>query len=192
MLVVTSGKLAALVLLGVPATLVPILLLGRRVRRLSRANQDRVADVSAYVDEAMHEIRTVQAYAHEAADRRSSAIAPRPRMRSGVARIGNKAFLIAAVMLIAFCAVGVILWIGGHDVLAGRLTAGELSAFVFYAVVVATAAGTISEVWGELQRAAGATERLIELLDTEPRHRRAGEPAGAAGAAAGRGQASTR
>ena len=169
MLFVTSWKLALLVLLGVPATLVPILFLGRRVRRLSRANQDRVADVSSYVDEAVHEIRTVQAYAHEQQDRESFARHAEAVYQAGVARIGNKAFLVALVMLIGFCAVGVILWIGGHEVLAGRLSAGELSAFVFYASVVATGAGTVSEVWGELQRAAGATERLVELLQTRPR-----------------------
>jgi len=169
MLFVTSWKLAAFVLLGVPATLIPILVLGERVRRLSRASQDRVADVSAYVDEAVHEIRTVQAYAHEDADRDSFARHAEAAYRVGVARIGQKAFLISSVMLIAFSAVGVILWVGGHDVLAGRLSTGELSAFVFYAVVVATGAGTISEVWGELQRAAGATERLMELLETPPR-----------------------
>ena len=169
MMFVVSWKLATFVLLGIPATLVPILLLGRRVRRLSRDNQDRVADVSAYVDEAVHEIRTVQAYAHEGKDRDTFAAHAEAAYRSGVARIGQKAFLIASVMLIAFCAVGVILWVGGHDVFAGRLTAGELSAFVFYAFVVAGGAGTISEVWGELQRAAGATERLMEILDTRPR-----------------------
>jgi ATP-binding cassette subfamily B protein len=168
MMFVTSWKLALFVLLGIPATLAPILLLGRRVRRLSRANQDRVADVSAYVDEAVHEIRTVQAYAHEGEDRTAFAAHAEAAYRSGVERIGQKAFLIASVMLIAFCAVGVILWVGGHDVFAGRLTAGELSAFVFYAFVVATGAGTVSEVWGELQRAAGATERLMEILDTRP------------------------
>jgi ATP-binding cassette subfamily B protein len=168
MMFVTSWKLAACVLVGIPATLVPILLLGRRVRRLSRDNQDRVADVSAYVDEAVHEIRTVQAYAHEGEDRAAFARAAEAAYRSGVSRVGQKAFLIAAVMLIAFCAVGVILWLGGHDVFAGRMTAGELSAFVFYAFVVATGAGTVSEVWGELQRAAGATERLMEILDTKP------------------------
>jgi ATP-binding cassette subfamily B protein len=168
MMFVTSWKLALFVLLGIPATLVPILLLGRRVRRLSRDNQDRVADVSSYVDEAVHEIRTVQAYAHEAEDRAAFAAHAEAAYRSGVARIGQKAFLIASVMLIAFCAVGVILWIGGHDVFAGSLTAGELSAFVFYAFVVATGAGTVSEVWGELQRAAGATERLMEILDSRP------------------------
>jgi ATP-binding cassette subfamily B protein len=169
MLVLTSGKLAALVVLGVPATLVPILLLGRKVRRLSRANQDRVADVSAYVDESIHEIRTVQAYGHEEADRKYFGERAEAAYASGVERIGNKAFLISAVMLIAFCAVGLILWIGGHDVLAGRITAGELSAFVFYAMVVASAAGALSETWGELQRAAGSTERLMELMDTQPR-----------------------
>ena len=168
MLFVTSWKLAVLVLLGVPATLFPILFLGRRVRRLSRASQDRVADVSSYIDEAVHEIRTVQAYAHEDRDRAGFAHHAEAAYRAGVERIAQKAFLIASVMLIAFCAVGVILWIGGHDVLRGRLSAGELAAFVFYASVVASGAGTVSEVWGELQRAAGATERLVELLQTQP------------------------
>ncbi|HLX80901.1 MAG TPA: ABC transporter transmembrane domain-containing protein [Burkholderiales bacterium] len=168
MMFVVSWKLAACVLLGIPATLVPLLLLGRRVRRLSRDNQDRIADVSSYVDEAVHEIRTVQAYAHEEADRAAFGRHAEAAYRSGVSRIGQKAMLIALVMLIAFCAVGVILWVGGHDVFAGRLSAGELSAFVFYAFVVATGAGTISEVWGELQRAAGATERLMEILDARP------------------------
>jgi ATP-binding cassette subfamily B protein len=168
MLFFTSWKLAALVLIGVPATLVPILLLGRRVRRLSRASQDRVADVSAHVDEAVHEVRTVQAYGHEDADRAVFARHAEAAYAAARASIGQKAALIAAVMLIAFCAVGVILWVGGRDVLAGRLTPGELSAFVFYAGVVATGAGTVSEVWGELQRAAGATERLFELLDARP------------------------
>jgi ATP-binding cassette subfamily B protein len=168
MLFVTSWKLAVLVLLGVPATLVPILLLGRRVRRLSRASQDRVADVAAHIDEAIHEVRTVQAYAHEDLDRAAFARHAEAAYAAAAARIGQKAFLVAAVMLIAFCAVGLILWVGGHDVLAGRMTAGDLSAFVFYAAVVATGAGTVSEVWGEIQRAAGATERLFELLDAKP------------------------
>ncbi len=168
MLFVTSWKLAAFVLLGVPATLIPILLLGARVRRLSRASQDRVADISAYVDEAVHEIRTVQAYAHEDHDRAGFARHAEAAYGIALSRIRQKAFLISSVMLIAFSAVGIILWVGGHDVLSGRLTAGELSAFVFYAGVVAAGAGTVSEVWGELQQAAGAAERLMELLATEP------------------------
>ncbi len=168
LLFVASAKLAALIVLGIPATLVPILLIGRRVRRLSRDNQDRVADVSAHVDESIHEIRTVQAYVHEEADRGGFARATNAALDAGVLRVRVKAWLISLVMLIGFSAVGLILWIGGQDVLAGRMTAGELSAFVFYAVLVATGAATISEVWGEIQRAAGATERLMELLDTRP------------------------
>jgi ATP-binding cassette subfamily B protein len=169
MLFVTSWKLALLVLVGVPATLLPILLLGRRVRRLSRSNQDRVAEVSAYIDEAVHEIRTVQAYVHEDADRASFGRHAEAAYRAGVARVRQKAWLVAAVMLIAFSAVGIIMWIGGHDVFAGRMTPGELSAFVFYAAMVAAGAGTVAEVWGELQRAAGAAERLMDLLDTAAR-----------------------
>jgi len=176
MLFVTSWKLALLVLIGVPATLAPILVLGRRVRRLSRASQDRVAEVSAYIDEAVHEIRTVQAYAHEEVDRASFGRHAEAAYGAGVARIRQKAFLISTVMLIAFSAVGVIMWIGGHDVLAGRMTPGELTAFVFYAAVVAGGAGTVAEVWGELQRAAGATERLMDLLDTAPRILAPAEP----------------
>jgi ATP-binding cassette subfamily B protein len=168
MLFFTSWKLALLVLAGVPATLVPILLLGRRVRRLSRRSQDRVADVSAHVDEAVHEVRTVQAYVHEDLDRAAFGRHAEGAYAAARASIGQKAALIATVMLIAFSAVGGILWVGGHDVLAGRLTPGELSAFVFYAGLVATGAGTVAEVWGELQRAAGATERLFELLDARP------------------------
>jgi ATP-binding cassette subfamily B protein len=169
MLFVTSWKLALLVVLGAPATLIPILLLGRRVRRLSRDNQDRVADVSAYIDEAVHEIRTVQAYAHEDVDRAAFGRHAEEAYRAGVARIRQKAFLISAVMLIAFSGVGILLWIGGHDVFAGRMSPGELSAFVFYAAIVASGAGMVAEVWGELQRAIGATERLMELLHATPR-----------------------
>ena len=165
LLFTTSPRLALLIVLGVPATLIPILLLGRYVRRLSRSNQDRVAEVSAQVDEAMHEIRTVQAYGHEPRTAEAFDAAIAAACASGVERVRVKAWLISSVMLIAFCAVGVILWIGGHDVLEGRLTAGQLSAFVFYAGIVASGAGTVSEVWGEIQRAAGATERLMELLD---------------------------
>src|SRR5690349_6764959 len=168
LLFATSAKLAALIVLGVPATLIPILIMGRRVRRLSRVNQDRVADVSAHIDESLHEIRTVQAYGHEARTREAFDAATESAYEAGLHRIRVKAWLISLVMLIGFCAIGVIMWIGGHDVFAGRLTAGQLSAFVFYAAVVASGAGNVSEVWGEIQRAAGSTERLMELLDTQP------------------------
>src|SRR5438132_467082 len=155
-----------LVLAGLPVVLLPIILFGRRVRRLSRASQDRVADTGAYVDEAIHEIRTVQAYAHEPEDRGAYAERVEAAFAAGVRRIHQRALLIAAVIFLVFVAVGIILWIGGHDVLAGRLSAGQLSAFVFYAVIVATSIGAVSEVAGELPRAAGATERLLEILET--------------------------
>lgn len=166
LLMLTSLKLTLLVLAGLPAVLLPIILFGRRVRRLARASQDRVADTGAYVDEAIHEVRTVQAYAHEPEDRRAYAGRVEAAFGAGVRRIRQRALLIAAVIFLVFGAVGIVLWMGGHDVLAGRLSAGQLSAFVFYAVIVATSIGAVSEVAGDLQRAAGATERLLELLDT--------------------------
>ncbi len=176
MLVITSPKLTALVVLGVPLVIAPILLFGRRVRKLSRASQDRIADVSAYIDEALHEIRTVQSYVHEDRDRERFGERVEQAFGTAVRRIGQRALLVALVMLLAFGAVGVILWIGGHDVLAERISAGELSAFVFYAVLVAGAVGAVSEVIGDLQRAAGATERLMELLATEPAIRAPANP----------------
>ncbi|MFO1360971.1 MAG: ABC transporter transmembrane domain-containing protein [Burkholderiales bacterium] len=168
LLVITSPKLAALTLVGTAAALAPAFFLGRRVRHLARANQDRIAEVAAYVDEALHEVRTVQAYVHEDEDRRQLAARARGALDVAVARIRHRGLLFAAVLLTAFCGIGSILWIGGHDVFAGRLSAGELSAFVFYAAIVGSGAGTLAEVWGDLQRAAGATERLMELLAERP------------------------
>ncbi|MDH5285779.1 MAG: ABC transporter transmembrane domain-containing protein [Betaproteobacteria bacterium] len=176
MLALTSVKLTLLVLAGVPLVVAPILLFGRRVRRLARASQDRVGDVGAYVDEALHEIRTVQAYGHEGVDRARFGERVEAAFAAGKRRIAQRAMLVALVILLAFGAVGLILWIGGRDVLAGRISPGELSAFVFYAVIVASAVGTISEVVGDLQRAAGATERLFELLSLEPAIRAPSEP----------------
>ncbi|MEO8346802.1 MAG: ABC transporter transmembrane domain-containing protein [Betaproteobacteria bacterium] len=167
MLALTSAKLTAMVLVGVPLTVVPIILFGRRVRKLARASQDRVGDVGAYVDEALHEIRTVQAYGHEDEDRRQFGARVESAFATARQRIRQRAFLVATVILLVFGAVGVILWIGGHDVLTGRISPGQLSAFVFYAVIVASAVGAISEVIGDLQRAAGATERLFELLEVD-------------------------
>lgn len=168
MLLVTSPKLTGLVLLGVPLVLGPIILFGRRVRKLSRASQDRVADVGAYIDEALHEIRTVQAYGHESQDRQLFGDRVEAVFATSVRRIFQRASLMAAVILLVFGAIGFILWVGGHDVVAGRLSGGQLSAFIFYAVMMAVGVGTISEVIGDLQRAAGATERLMELMATEP------------------------
>ncbi len=176
MLAVTSAKLTLLVLLGVPLVVPPIILFGRRVRSLSRSSQDRLGDVGAYLDEALHEIRTVQAYGHEAVDRQRFADRVEDAFATARQRVRQRALLIAAVIFLVFGAVGVILWIGGHDVVSGRITGGQLSAFVFYAVIVASSVGTLSEVFGDVQRAAGASERLFELLAVEPAIRAPDEP----------------
>jgi ATP-binding cassette subfamily B protein len=168
MLGLTSPKLTLLVLVGVPLTVAPIVLSGRRARRLARASQDRLGDVGAYVDESLHEIRTMQAYVHEAADRRGFGERVEGAFGAARDRFRQRAALVATVILLVFGAIGVILWVGGHDVLAGRMSAGQLSAFVFYSVIVASAVAAISEVIGNLQRAAGATERLFELLEAVP------------------------
>jgi ATP-binding cassette subfamily B protein len=166
MLIVTSPRLTGLVFLVVPLVVIPIIVFGRRVRRLSRASQDRVADVSAYIEETLNAVRIVQAFGHEDVDRTRFDGRVREALTTAVGRIKARAALTALVMMLVFCSVGTILWLGGHDVLAGRITAGELSSFVFYAVVVAGSVGAISEVIGDLQRAAGASERLLELLAT--------------------------
>lgn len=166
MLAITSLKLTGLVLLSIPFVLVPILAFGRRLRKLARASQDRVADVGAFTDEVIHEIRTVQAYGHEAGARGAFNARVESTFETGVSRIRQRALLIMAVITLAFGAVAMILWVGGRDVIAGAITGGQLSAFIFYAVIVAGVVGTISEVVGDLQRAAGATERLVELLET--------------------------
>jgi ATP-binding cassette subfamily B protein len=168
MLAVTSPKLTALVLVIVPAVVVPIIAFGRRVRRLSRSSQDRIADVGAYAEEMINAIRTVQAFTHESVDRALFTARVTESFDTAIDRIRVRALLTAIVILLAFGAVTAVLWVGGYDVVGGRMTGGQLSAFVFYAVLVAFSVGTISEVFGDLQRAAGATERLLELLATEP------------------------
>ncbi len=166
MLAITSLKLTLLVLLAIPFVLVPIIAFGRRVRKLARASQDSVANVGAYTDEVIHEIRTVQAYGHETASAVEFNSRVEATFQTGVRRIRQRALLVVAVITLVFSAIALILWVGGHDVLDGAISAGELSAFIFYAVIVASAMGTISEVIGDVQRAAGATERLVELLAT--------------------------
>ena len=163
MMALTSFKMTLLVVLAVPLVLVPIIVLGRKVRRLSRDSQDRLADVGAYVDESLHEIHTVQAYGHEPYDKQLFANRIEQVMQAAKSRILFRAMLIAAVMLLSISAMVLISWVGARDVMAGLVSAGELTAFMFYAVMVAGSAATISEVAGEIQRAAGAAERLIEL-----------------------------
>ena len=163
MMAFTSLKMTGLVMIAVPLVLVPILVLGRKVRLMARASQDRLADIGAHVDESLHEIHTVQAYGHEALDQQLFAGKIEQVMAAAKQRIFYRALLIGLVMLLSISAVTLVGWVGALDVMAGRITAGELTAFLFYAVVVAGAVATISEVIGEIQRAAGATERLIEL-----------------------------
>ena len=168
MLTITSGKLALLVLLGVPLAVIPLWLLGHRVRSLSRTSQDRIADIGAFVDEVLYGIRTVQAFCHERIDHLRYGEQVEAAFDAAISRTRISALLTAMVMLLTFIAVSVVLWVGGHDVLAGRISGGQLSAFVFYALLVAGSVGALSEVAGELLRAAGAAERLLELLNTEP------------------------
>ncbi len=177
LLVVTSPKLTGLVCLVVPLVLVPILVFGRKVRGLSRSSQDRIADLSAYADESLTSIRTVQAFGHEPIDRQRFKQHTDAAFETAARRISARATLTALVIALVFGAVSTVLWIGGHDVLSGRISAGELSAFVFYAVVVAGSMGALSEVIGDLQRAAGAMERLMELLATEPEIKAPSRPA---------------
>jgi len=166
MLALTSPKLLVYVLVGTPLVIAPVVLLGRRVRNLAKQSQDRLADAMARGDETIHAVRTVQAYAREGFERQRFSERINAVFSNAAARERTSATLSAIVVVLAFTGVSVILWIGGHDVLAGRMSAGELSAFIFYAVMVATAVGAISEVFGQLKRAAGASERIRELLAT--------------------------
>ncbi len=168
MLAVTNPRLTGFVFLFVPLVIVPIIFFGRRVRRFSRASQDRLADVGAFGTETLSSVRTMQAFTHEAIDRERFTGHVENAFATAIDRVRARAFLTAIVIMFVFGAVGAILWLGGKDVIANRITAGELSAFVFYAVIVAGSIGAISEVFGDLQRAAGATERLLELLSTKP------------------------
>ena len=168
LLVVTSPKLTGIVFLFVPLVVAPIVLIGRIVRRRSRAAQDEVAAVSGYAEETLSAIRTVQAFTHEKVDRLRFAETVEHALDMSIERIRARAILTALVILLVFSAVGLILWLGGRAVIAGQMSAGELSAFVFYSILVAGSVGAFSEVVADLQRAAGAAERLFELLATEP------------------------
>ena len=164
LLLYTNPKLTAIVLGSIPLVIVPIILFGRRVRSLSRSSQDTLADVGSYAGESLRNIKVVQAYNHQGADIAEFDQRVESAFQVAVRRIRQRAVLIAMVMLLIMGAIGAMLWVGGQDVLQGRTTAGELAAFVFYALIVVGSVGAISEVWTDLQRAAGATERLMELL----------------------------
>ena len=168
MLAVTSPTLTGLILVLVPLVIVPIILIGRRVRSLSRATQDRVADTSGLAGETLNAIQTVQAFTLESLQSERFAEAVDDTFTTAVRRIRTRSLLTALAILTIFGAITLVLWIGAQAVLADEMTAGELSQFVIYAIFVAGSAASLSEMWGEVQRAAGATERLMELMTAEP------------------------
>lgn len=176
MMAVTSLKLTGLAFIGVPLTLVPIIVMGRRVRGLSRASQDRIADASALAGETIGAMSTVQAYTHEESDRARYGAATESSFLASLTRTQMRAGMIAGAFILVGASIVGVLWIGALDVQAGRMSAGQLSQFVIYAVLLASSAGALSELWGEVQRAAGATERLMEILATEPEIRAPAQP----------------
>ncbi len=163
-LLLTSGKLTGLVVLLVPVVIVPIIVFGRRLRSQGRDNQDWIAASSGNASEALLSVQTVQAFTHEAENRETFGSITEKAFASARKRIGTRAVMTVAVIFLVFAGVTGILWIGARDVRAGAMTIGDLVQFVIYAVMVAGSVGALSEIWGELQRAAGATERLAELL----------------------------
>lgn len=176
LLLFTSVKLSEYVLLMLPLVILPIITLGRRVRVLSRKTQNKVGDISAQAEETISGIRTIHAMAMEDAVNNHFHTLVQETVDAALSRIRMRALLTAIVICLVFGAIVTVLYIGGQDVVAGRISAGDLSKFIFYSVVVAGALGAISEVVGELQRAAGATERLMEMMQLEPQIKAPSEP----------------
>jgi len=168
MLLLTNAALTLVVFGAVPIVMLPIIIFGKRVRRLARDSQDRVADVGTYAGEILQQIKTVQSYTRETAEQSAFAAEVQNAFHVAKRRIVNRGLLTALVMLFAFSAIGIMIYMGASDVLDGSMSGGQLAAFVFYAVLVASGVAAVSEVLGELQRAAGATERLLELLQVTP------------------------
>ena len=164
MLFVTSVKLSSIILIALVLVVVPIVLFGRRVRKLSRATQDRIADTSAMAGEILNAMPTVQAFTHERIEAERFGGSVETAFSTAIARIRARALLTMVAILLVFGAIVFVLWLGAHAVIQGRMTGGELGQFILYATIVAGSIGALSEVLGEAQRAAGATERLLELL----------------------------
>ena len=165
LMLLTSAKLTGLVLLIVPAVIVPILVLGRRLRKISRENQDWIAASSGNAGEALSAVQTVQAFTHELASRARFSEMTETAFDVSVVRIRTRAYLTVIVIFLVFTGIVGVLWMGANDVRAGVMSEGTLVQFVIYAVLVAGSVAALSEIWSELQRAAGATERLVELLN---------------------------
>ncbi|SNS31863.1 ATP-binding cassette, subfamily B [[Luteovulum] sphaeroides subsp. megalophilum] len=167
LLLFTSTKLTGLVMLLVPLVVVPIVILGRKLRRLSRENQDWIAQSSGNASEALLSVQTVQAFTHERQSRAFFGDVTEKSFLSAKDRIGTRALMTVIVIFLVFTGIVGVLWVGARDVRAGTMTPGEMVQFLIYAVMVAGSVGALSEIWSELQRAAGATERLNELLTAE-------------------------
>lgn len=165
-LFITNAKLAGIVAVAVPLVITPILIFGRRVRGLSKKSQDKVANVGAYVGEILGNIKTVQAYNHQLLDKQRFNEFVDVAFHVAKQRNIQRGMLITIVIVLVLGAVGLMLWVGGLDVINGRITGGELAAFVFYSVITGSAVASISEIIGELQRAAGAAQRILELLNS--------------------------
>ena len=168
MLTVTNPRLTGVILLLIPLVLVPLLVYGRRVRRLTRATQDRLADASGLAGETLNAIQMVQAFTLETRFAERFADAVTASFETAVRRIRARTMLTAFAILVVFGAIVFVLWLGAQAVIEGSMTAGELGQFLLYAVLVAGSAASLSEMWGEIQRAAGAVERIVELLHAKP------------------------
>ena len=168
LLTLTSAKLAGLILVLMPVVVVPLIVIGRRVRGLSRASQDRIADTSGLAGETLSAIQTVQAFTLENLQSERYRKAVEESFAAAVRRTKVRAALTAVGILMVFTAITCVLWLGAHQVLAGTLTGGQLAQFILYAGFIGSSAAALSEMWGELQRAAGAMERLTELLEARP------------------------
>ncbi len=176
MLLLTSPAMTGLVLLAVPVVVMPLVLLGRAVRRRSRAAQERAAESNAWAAETLGGIQAVQAYNQEGFARSRFNAAVDAVFVAGARRARTRALLTALVITLVFSSVVGVLWVGAQSVLDGRMSAGALSQFILYAIMVATGTGALSEVWGELQQAAGAAERLTDLLSVVPSIRAPAHP----------------
>ena len=164
MLFITNFKLSLVVIFAIPAVLLPILYFGRKVRDLSRKSQDSVASVGSYAGEVIQQIKTVQSFTQEPLEKKAFGEEVERAFRVAKKRISQRAILTAVVIMAVFTALSAMLWFGGRDVITGQMTGGDLGAFIFYAMLMAVGMASLSEVYGELQRAAGAAERLMELL----------------------------
>ncbi|WP_414439220.1 ABC transporter transmembrane domain-containing protein [Burkholderia sp. 22PA0106] len=164
MLVTTSPVLSAYIIATLVVVVAPIVMFGRRVRKLSRASQDKVANASALAGEVLNAMPTVQSYTQERHEAQRFGTAVETAFDTALTRIRARASLTAVVIVFVFSAIVFVLWLGAQAVLAGQMTAGQLSQFILYAVFTAGAVGAVAEVWGDLQRAAGAAERLLQLL----------------------------